>query len=101
MNENWFKPGGVVPVDMATTGALVQEVQRLRKLFMETANELDDLKMAIKHGPGEAEGRTIAAMQAKIDALMLEYCPGEMTREQIANWREHQIPSPYRSEGGT
>lgn len=30
------------------------------------------------------------AMQAKIDALMLEFCPGEMTAEQVENWASHQ-----------
>ena len=29
-------------------------------------------------------------LQAKIDALMLEYCPDEMTPEQIENWKRHQ-----------
>lgn len=33
---------------------------------------------------------TMAAQQAKIDALMLEYCPEEMTPEQIANYEAHQ-----------
>jgi len=31
-----------------------------------------------------------AALQAKIDRLMLEYCPDEMTPEQIENWGKHQ-----------
>ena len=31
-----------------------------------------------------------AALQAKIDALMLEYCPEDMTPEQIENWNRHQ-----------
>lgn len=30
------------------------------------------------------------AMQAKIDALMLEFCPGEMTAEQVESWASHQ-----------
>lgn len=30
------------------------------------------------------------AMQAKIDALMLEFCPGEMTAEQLERWASHQ-----------
>ena len=29
--------------------------------------------------------------EAKIDALMLEYCPDEMTEEQVAEWKKHQI----------
>ena len=28
--------------------------------------------------------------QAKIDALMLEYCPDEMTPEQLKTWGENQ-----------
>ena len=30
-------------------------------------------------------------LQAKIDALMLEYCPDEITPEQIENWKRHQV----------
>lgn len=32
--------------------------------------------------------------QARIDALMLEYCPDEMTPEQIAEWERHQRAAP-------
>jgi hypothetical protein len=28
--------------------------------------------------------------QAEIDRLMLEFCPGEMTQEQIDEWKKHQ-----------
>lgn len=31
--------------------------------------------------------------QAAIDRLMLEYCPDEMTPEQIAEWGRHQTSS--------
>lgn len=34
--------------------------------------------------------KEVDAKQAKIDALMLEYCPEEMTQEQIDNWASHQ-----------
>ncbi len=30
--------------------------------------------------------------QAKIDSLMLEYCPNEMTKAQKDNWAKHQKP---------
>ncbi len=36
----------------------------------------------------------IARLQAKIDALMLEYCPDEMTPQQIANYESHQKAVP-------
>jgi hypothetical protein len=35
----------------------------------------------------------IAALEAKIDALMLEYCQNEMTSEQRENWARHQVAS--------
>lgn len=34
----------------------------------------------------------VAAKQARIDALMLEYCQREMTPEQVATWGESQRP---------
>lgn len=56
-----------------------------------------------KHGPTLLEAlrdaervaaleREVAAKQARIDALMLEYCPDEMTPEQVAEWSRHQRP---------
>jgi len=45
------------------------------------AKEIDDLQ------------KQNAALQAKVDSLMLEYCPDEMTREQLDNWGKHQEPS--------
>ena len=33
-----------------------------------------------------------APLQAKIDALMLEYCPDEITYEQMDAWMKHQQP---------
>jgi len=32
-----------------------------------------------------------AHLQAKIDSLMLEYCPEEMTQEQKDSWARHQV----------
>lgn len=38
----------------------------------------------------------LQALQAKIDWLMLEYCPDEMTPEQIEEWGKHQVPSEIK-----
>ena len=38
----------------------------------------------------EAAEAKLKQAQAKIDALMLEYCPDEMTPEQMAEWERHQ-----------
>lgn len=40
----------------------------------------------------------IAEQQAKIDALMLEYCPDAMTTEQLAEWARHQKASGSSGE---
>ena len=37
--------------------------------------------------------RRANALQAKIDSLMLEYCPKEMTVEQIVEWSNRQRPA--------
>ncbi len=39
----------------------------------------------------EIDARTIEAMQYKLDELMFEYCPDEMTPEQIENYAAHQV----------
>lgn len=38
--------------------------------------------------------KELAAKQAKIDVLMLEYCPDEMTKEQLDSWGKHQVAAP-------
>jgi hypothetical protein len=35
----------------------------------------------------------VHALQARIDELMLEYCPNEMTEAQLENWKAHQVLS--------
>ena len=38
------------------------------------------------------------SLQAKIDVLMLEFCPEEMTQDQIERWKENQIVSTYSTK---
>lgn len=33
----------------------------------------------------------IERLQARVDALMLEYCPEEMSKEQLETWSSHQM----------
>lgn len=40
----------------------------------------------------EERNRVVMALQAKLDAVMLEYCPDEMTEAQKAEWARHQQP---------
>jgi len=32
------------------------------------------------------------AIQAKLDSVMLEFCPEEMGKEQLENWEKRQVP---------
>ena len=47
---------------------------------------------SMMQGFAEIAARKADALQAQLDALMLEYCPDEMTAEQKANWARHQRP---------
>ena len=38
------------------------------------------------------------ALQAKIDSLMLEFCPEDMTPEQMERWKENQVVSTYSTK---
>lgn len=44
--------------------------------------------------------RENASLQAKLDSLMLEYCPEEMSQEQIANWGKNQRRVPDCDDKG-
>jgi hypothetical protein len=35
----------------------------------------------------------VDALQARVDALMLEFCPDEMSEEHLENWARHQQPA--------
>lgn len=38
----------------------------------------------------EAQAKRIAHLEYKIDELLLEWCPDEMTKEQLENYANHQ-----------
>lgn len=41
----------------------------------------------------ELQQKRLQALQAKVDSLMLEFCPEEMTPEQGVDWAAHQVPA--------
>jgi len=63
------------------------------------ANHLRQRLMLAEHHAATIEefafgvAKKADALQARIDALMLEYCPDEMTEAQKANWARHQKPA--------
>jgi len=44
--------------------------------------------------------RQLASKQAEVDALMLEFCPEELTREQVEEWAKHQKPAALTATEG-
>lgn len=64
--------------DPDTYDRLVAQIHQLERLCGRQALQLD-------------------ALQARIDMLMLEYCPDEMTPSQMANWEKHQVPSNVKA----
>lgn len=44
----------------------------------------------VEHKRAEKAEAELAALQARIDALMLEFCPEDMTEEQVAAWSARQ-----------
>jgi len=71
------------------------ELERLMSEKMEWAAERDrkDATIADLRGKLEQAQKDAESKQAKIDALMLEFCPDEMPAEQTANWAAHQVPA--------
>ena len=55
------------------------------------ANGLTDLVRRLEAKLAEAR-KDAESKQAKIDSLMLEFCPKEMTDDQLENWMLHQSP---------
>lgn len=62
-----------------------KEIQRLR----EDLQRSESARVALL-AENEHYKQQLRAAQARIDALMLEYCPDEMTPEQRENWAANQ-----------
>lgn len=73
--------------------ALKAENERLRQesANYENASKItNNWNLEIANANGNLRQKN-EALQAKIDSLMLEYCPDEMTPEQIENYAAHQV----------
>lgn len=53
-------------------------------LCQQAADEIEGLHTELRH--------QLDAKEAEVDALMLEYCPSEMSQAQLDNWAAHQRP---------
>lgn len=60
---------------------------RIRLMAGNAADQIEALRRSVDNLM-----KTVDAKQAKIDALMQEFCPGEMSAEQRQRWEDHQVP---------
>lgn len=60
-----------------------------RNRAIQGAKDMRKTNIALRKQVEELE-RALAGKQAKIDELMFEYCPDEITPEQLAEWEKHQ-----------
>lgn len=67
--------------------------EELIKLLRAYAELTDDIGLSDSAANRlESLRKQFAECKARIDALMLEYCPDEMTPEQIKEWGRNQRP---------
>jgi hypothetical protein len=70
--------------------ATAKYIEDMEERLIDLANKLSCSESFKEAWEGLAQGK-----QAHIDELMLEYCPDQMTEEQINEWAKHQVPSYF------
>lgn len=65
---------------------LMVEITTLREQLKDCSAAFDKQQKQL-----DRNAEQLASKQATIDMLMLEYCPDEMTEEQVEEWKKHQI----------
>jgi hypothetical protein len=89
-----------------------EQIEEIRTVFLspnlaaDTRDKMNALcDMAAELAALKAEARRtaeeVSSKQAKIDSLMMEYCPDEMTAEQIEEWGKHQVSATVTTKGKT
>jgi len=102
VSEQTMTPEEVMSFIMAAGsfgGVPFEEVAKARAAVAELVSENEtNHRQAFENGKEicrmrnerDALHRRVEEQQAKIDALMLEWCPDEMTPEQMENWGKRQ-----------
>jgi hypothetical protein len=82
----WETAPAAIVVSIYFAQTLERENVALREQLKDCSAAFDKQQEALDRNTEQ-----IADKQAKIDALMFEYCPIEMSLEQIARWKKHQV----------
>ena len=70
--------------ELSAARARIAELEQSAEYAWKTAKINDEARME--------EMRKRDSVQAKLDAVMLEHCPDEMSKEQLEEWARHQQP---------
>ncbi len=76
-----------VAISVETGGLMACEPSAMQERI-DTLNT----ELLLARQANEVQYQQLAAKQARIDELMLEYCPNEMTDEQLAEYARRQVP---------
>lgn len=65
-------------------------------LIVELEAKIDELEAAWENAANlsNLQGLRITGLQSRVDELMLEFCPEDMTKAQLDNWALHQRAFP-------
>lgn len=74
-----------------------QDSEQAARAAFKTAQDEWDKRISAEAELTDTSFR-LEAVQAKLDAVMLEYCPEDMSKEQFDNWAKNQVVSQLGEE---
>lgn len=106
-NPYWLEPGAAVPVDIATTSALVTEIQRLRQALAESEQEpvvlnqfLSDVMTAaglVRHG----KQCKALATRLRVEVMRLHAAPPKQQEQEPFGYFHYDLGLELWQETGT
>jgi len=82
----WETAPAAIVVSIYFAQTLERELAALRQQLKDCSAVVDRQQEML-----DRNAEQLASKQAKIDALMVEHCPDEMTKEQVEEWKKHQV----------
>ena len=81
----WETAPAAIVVSVYFAQTLERENAALREQLKDCSAVVDRQQKQL-----DRNAEQLASKQARIDALMVEHCPKEMTEEQVKEWKKHQ-----------
>ena len=80
-------------VPLAAESEYINKLEEAASALVQYEKEIEALKvdLHIEIASASVKDSEIAILQSKLDRLMFEYCPEDMTKEQVNKWGKHQV----------